>query len=62
MLDRIDNGRAYLSTAESNIMVKAIKQHGSSGRPAKSDLFIEKLEYITGQSLKKKKPGSKVSS
>lgn len=36
-----------------------IRKHGSSGRPAGSNAFVELMEIATGRNLKRKRPGPK---
>ena len=60
LIDEIKDWRDYLTDNSddnnSNFFIKNV----DIGRPLGDNRFIEKLEKITGRSLKKKKPGPKV--
>jgi putative transposase len=57
MLERVSNWRHYLATQDSEEQLKTLRQHVQSGRPAGDNLFIERLERMTGLTLRKDKPG-----
>ena len=59
MLERVSNWNDYLMMDAREEEINAIRRCTSSGRPAGSKAFIQKLENITGQTLTKKKPGPK---
>jgi putative transposase len=51
MLERIDDGGAYLSDTDNGSNVDMIKQHTRTGRPLGSVGFIQKLESMIGMDL-----------
>ena len=55
--DLIDNWKQFMQNSVDANDVKMIRKHINTGRPLGSSLFIERLEKLTGRSLKKKKPG-----
>lgn len=59
MLERIDNWRQYLATQDAEEEFETIRVHSRTGRPIGSDGFIDKLEQMTGNRLRKGKPGPK---
>lgn len=59
LLGRQGNWDAFLQRGINIDRMQKIKAHISTGRPLGDAAFIEKLEEITGRSLKKKKPGRK---
>lgn len=59
MLGRVSHWPSYLSAGNTEPSLESIRQHASSGRPAGDETFIEKLESLSGRTLKKKKPGPK---
>jgi putative transposase len=59
MLDRHPNWRDYLGGYQSNDMIERVRMHTRTGRPLGSECFIEKLESLSGRSLKPRKPGRK---
>ena len=59
MLDRVGNWRVYLNDAGQLPTLNVIRTHSRTGRPAGDNRFIDKLEALTGRSLKRKKPGRK---
>lgn len=59
MLERIDNWWEYLATQDSEEEFETIRNLSRTGRPIGSDSFIDKLEHMTGNRLRKGKPGPK---
>jgi putative transposase len=59
MLDRVGDWSRYLARKESDSDLKTIRTHSGTGRPAGDDLFVGRLEALTGKNLKKGKPGPK---
>jgi putative transposase len=59
MLDRHPNWCEYLGGYQSNDMIEKVRMHTRTGRPLGSECFIEKLESLSGRSLKPRKPGRK---
>ncbi|MDZ7750152.1 MAG: transposase [Gammaproteobacteria bacterium] len=57
MLERIDDWPTYLSTEGDDALVE---KHSRTGRPLGSQVFVEKLESLTGRSLAPRKRGRKV--
>lgn len=56
----IPDWKAYLAEKVPNEQVRAINRHSASGRPAGDSRFIERLELLTGRSLKLARPRSTV--
>ena len=59
MLDRVGYWADYLAIQEHDSELGVIRQHTGTGRPAGRGVFIERLERMTGISLKKGRPGPK---
>lgn len=59
LLERIDNWREYLATQDTEEEFETIRNHARTGRPMGNDGFIDKLEHMTGNRLRKGKPGPK---
>jgi len=59
MLERFPNWAGYLAQNHSKEMLDSIRKHARTGRPLGDENFIEKLESLTGRSLKPQKPGRK---
>jgi putative transposase len=57
MTSSIPDWRTYLREETDDSDKKLIKSHIQTGRPLGDDKFIDKLEKISGRSLRKKKPG-----
>ena len=55
----IPDWNRYLSESIEEEMLETIRLHSRTGRPLGGSEFIEKLECLTGRSLKKQKPGPK---
>lgn len=62
MLDRVGSWVAYLDEPESPCMIEALRRHTRSGRPAGDEVFIERLEGMTGRELKRRRRGPPASS
>jgi len=59
MLQRIDNWQQYLRGRDSDETLDRLHQHARTGRPLGDDVFVAKLEAITGRSLRPKRSGRK---
>jgi putative transposase len=59
MLERVNNWASYLASGDNDQVLDKIRLHTGTGRPAGDKSFIEKLETLTGRSLKKGRPGPK---
>jgi putative transposase len=59
MLERFPNWTDYLGGRQPDDMLQEVRKHTRTGRPLGSEKFIERLEALTGQSLKPQKPGRK---
>ncbi|MEJ2532410.1 MAG: transposase [Halioglobus sp.] len=61
MLDRVADWGDYLAGGASQKEADMIRRCASTGRPAGDELFVERLEVLTGRELKRRKPGPKPS-
>ena len=59
MLNRIEDWRRYLAEQDPEETVEQIRKHTRTGRPMGENEFLDKLEQLTGQTLRKGKPGPK---
>jgi putative transposase len=59
MQERITDWNAYLNEAEERTQLETIRRQTRTGRPSDEKEFLLELERLTGQELKKKKPGPK---
>jgi len=59
LTSEIPDWESYLREETSESEKELFRSHAYSGYPLGSDEFIDKLERITGMSLRKKKPGPK---
>ena len=59
MLERHPNWGDYLDCEQSDELLQLVRMHTRTGRPLGSENFIEKLETVSGRSLKPRKPGRK---
>ena len=59
MLERVSDWMEYLAAPPDDDAVKNLQENAKCGRPVGDDGFINRLEQITGRSLKRKKPGPK---
>ncbi len=59
LMDEITDWEAYLNAAEDSQKLEELRTHQKTGRPLGENEFIEKMEYVTGVVLKKKKRGRK---
>jgi putative transposase len=57
MRERIPEWRDYLLEDESSDVLDSLRVHTRSGRPAGDDNFVEQLEALTGQRLRRRRPG-----
>lgn len=57
MLERFPDWPGYLNEAQSSETLENVRRHTRTGRPLGDGSFIEKLEGLTGRSLKPQKPG-----
>ncbi|MFW6160767.1 MAG: hypothetical protein ACOC57_06465 [Acidobacteriota bacterium] len=53
----IKNCSAYLQEEDKEEDMDKFKKHAKTGRPLGDEKFIDKLEQITGRTLRKRKPG-----
>ncbi len=61
MLSRISDWETYLAARESRARLDIIRMHARTGRPVGDDVFVKRMEYLTGRRLQKQKPGRKAS-
>ena len=59
MLGMIDNWGCYLESAHADAVLKTIRQHTKTGRPAGDAGFITQLEELSGRALHTQKRGPK---
>ena len=59
MLDRISGWSEYLSTPETDNVLKQIRVNQTTGRPVGSEDFIAELERLTGRRFRKMASGPK---
>lgn len=59
LIEEIDDWESYLATYDEVEIIEQIQKHASTGRPLGNEQFITELERLSGQTLKKKKPGPK---
>lgn len=59
MLQRVTSWKICLSEHLENSDRAGIRQHGRTGPPAGSDIFLHKLQVLSGRDLRKRKPGPK---
>lgn len=59
MLSRVDDWSSYLDVPSNPEIVEAIRKHTRTGRPKGSCRFLDYLESVTGQPVRRKKPGPK---
>ena len=57
MLNRVNDWNGYLALGQSAETDEIIRRHGRTGRPLGSDQFLERLEQLTGRSLRPRKRG-----
>ena len=57
MRERIPDWRDYLLEDESSGVLDSLRVHTRSGRPAGDNNFVEQLEALTGQRLRRRRPG-----
>ena len=57
MCSRIPDWSTYLSSPLKGPRDDVLRAHSNTGRPAGNDVFIEKLEAVTGRRLRKKNSG-----
>ncbi len=60
MLEQIQDWPSYLAMEGSGATLDGIREHTRTGRPMGDDIFLDTLEHLTGQCLRKGKPGPKV--
>ncbi|MDQ6958888.1 MAG: hypothetical protein Q9M24_07260, partial [Mariprofundaceae bacterium] len=58
MLDRVSNWAELLASGD-QAMFDDVRMHERTGRPLGKDSFIEKMSFLVGRELGKKKPGRK---
>jgi putative transposase len=57
LIERIGDWRAFLDGGLPDDMLQTLRGHSRTGRPAGDGGFIERLETLSGRTLKKQKPG-----
>ena len=60
MLRRVANWSSYLLDDVNEDDLAKMRKHGSTGRPAGSDQFLDRLQTLTDRSVMRGKPGPKV--
>ena len=59
MLAMVDDWRALLNSAMREEEFQALREHGHTGRPLGSAMFVDRLERLVGRVLSPQKPGRK---
>ena len=59
VLEQITDWHAYLGQEVSDGLFEDLRKHTRTGRPAGSEAFLKRLESLTGQRLRRRKPGPK---
>ena len=59
MLERVGDWRIYLTTDDTEDTYSRLRTHTQTGRPMGSERFVSRLEKLTGQRLRRQKPGPK---
>lgn len=59
MLKRVADWSAYLAQDTPDEENKRIRRSAATGRPVGDEQFVQRLELMTGRTLRKKKPGPK---
>lgn len=57
MLQRIGNWREYLTESSREVELSDVRRCSSTGRPGGDEVFLSRLEFLTGRELRKRKPG-----
>ncbi|MCH7538439.1 MAG: transposase [Proteobacteria bacterium] len=57
MCQRISDWREYLSENDDPGVLDSLRVHTRTGRPAGDEQFVDKLEVLTGQRLRRRRPG-----
>lgn len=57
MLSLVRNWKSFISTAEDDAQVAALKQRERTGRPLGDDSFFDRLHALLGRDVRPKKPG-----
>ncbi len=57
MRERISDWRDYLSEDDDSDILDSLRVHTRTGRPAGDEQFVDKLEALTGQKLRLRRPG-----
>ncbi|MDD8027660.1 MAG: transposase [Acidobacteriota bacterium] len=57
--DKIQNWKEYLESSLSNKIAREFLSHAKSGFPLGNEAFLHRLEELTGQPMRKLKPGRK---
>jgi putative transposase len=55
----VDDWKAFLRSAMPEEELRALREHGRTGRPLGSSAFLDRLEKRVGRVLKPQKPGPK---
>jgi len=59
LLKIVSDWKNFIREPVSEFEMESIRKHERSGRPLGDDLFVDRLESVTGRHLRKKKPGPK---
>jgi putative transposase len=59
LAEEIEDWESFISQNDSEETIKRLRRHLVTGRPLGDEKFVERLEKITGRSLKKQKTGPK---
>ena len=59
LIQGIPDWKKYLEEPTQKELLKSFRLHSKTGRPLGGDEFVQKLEKMTGRSIKKLKPGPK---
>lgn len=58
-IDGLGDWRAYLGRGHSEAELRLLRSHLKTGRPLGEDRFLDRIEELTGQPARKRKPGPK---
>jgi putative transposase len=59
LLAMVGDWKAFLRSAMPEEQLRALREHGRTGRPLGSSAFVGRLEKLAGRTLKPQKPGPK---
>ncbi len=60
IISEISDWKSFLTTEDEVSTANLLKVHANSGRPLGDNRFIESIEYLTGRTLHKEKPGPRI--